>query len=273
MSRGSGQGRLRYDARMQLYQHHRPGYLQDLDGPMEALASTADAPAETRGQPGRLRASTWFVIALTVLCLAMIPAGDALAGLGIVFGIIFFIIALAMFSNDMRIPGARGRTRPEDALKCYFRAVQGRRWKVAMACLSPMARERKVQVPLIPELQTSPVMLMRISPEQLKEYWRTIAHAGNSLTRWIKRIDTIPISTEGNIHVYRVTLSIEYYPTLILLGILGGLLPLLILWLALRKTYVLTCNVVVYKHKSQWWLLSGELPPALPRAYVHANTR
>jgi hypothetical protein len=259
---------------MPAHEHHLPAHLQELYGRMEALAAAADAPADTTGQPRKVRAGTWTMGALCTVLVAMIPVSDLAAVLGVLFGGACFVSWLFMFSADMRIPGARGRDRSEDVIKCYFRAVQAGRWKVAFACLSPMARERKVEAPFIPALRTSPIVLAHTSPGMLEEYWRSIAHAGahasKGLTRRITRIDMAPLHTQGTIHCYRVGLSIEYYPAWIGPSILLGVLPLLVLWLALRKSYPLTFTVVAYKHRSQWWLLSGELPP-MPRTYAHAG--
>jgi hypothetical protein len=39
----------------------------------------------------------------------------------------------------------------------------------------------------------------------------------------------------------------------------------LVLYLVLRKSHVLTFDMVLYKHKSQWWVLTGECESPIDR--------
>jgi hypothetical protein len=236
-----------------------PADHERLHAAMNELTVAAELPAETKGQPGKFRTATVIWTVLTLVCAAMMFAGDTGVILGAVFGVMCVIVTIAFVAIDLGIPAARDRGTSAKAVNSYFKGVAKGRWDTAFAALSPMARDMSVRVPLIEDLQTIPANFVRNSPKQLKCYWKTILKPGGKLNRRLNKLKVVQVSGSGNVHRHRVDMNVEYYPSWIVISILLGVLPaILIIW-ATRKTYKTSFEVVSFRYKSQWWMLTGEL--------------
>ena len=231
-----------------------------------ALTAEADLPAELEGQPGtfRLALKIWAVI--TPLAILAAFVGGEAAVLGIIIAIVGGLCVLVLGITDLTVPKARDRSSSEQAVNAYFKGMQKGRWDTAFAALSPYAREREVAVPRILKLHTLSWAGARSSKKELKKYWRSIIQAHGGMSRRLAKIKLTPIGIASQTHSYRVELHIQHYPSWVIVGIFGGVLPLLILILITRRTYKTTFDVRTVKHKSQWWVLDGEFkaPMELP---------
>jgi hypothetical protein len=108
------------------------------------------------------------------------------------------------------------------------------------------------------KLHTLPWSGTRATKKNLKEYWRRIIAPHGGVNRRLAKIKLTPLGVANDVHRHRVELQIQHYPSWVVVGILGGILPLLILVLVTRKTFKTSFDVTTVKHKSQWWVLDGE---------------
>jgi hypothetical protein len=231
------------------------------------LTADADRPAELEGQPGRFRMATkvWFV--LTLLSIGAIVVGsEGILVLGVIMVIVGSICLLTFGINDLLVPLSRDRSTSDKAIRAYFRGMQRGRWDTTFATLAPVAREHTVMVPEIRELKTVRKARTRSTKKDLKAYWRSFIHPHGGLNRRLEKVRITPIDTEGLMHRHRIEMRVTYYPSWVVIGILAGLLPMLIIILIVRKTHTATFDVSTFKHKSQWWVLDGELKAPLQGA-------
>ena len=236
-----------------------PAENEQLHAAMQKLVAAANLPADLKGQPGKFRTATKVWAVLTLACLALFTQGETGMILGGVFGVMCLMFAGCLAAVDAGVPPARDRRTSDKAVKSYFKGLWKGRWDTAFAALSPIARERPVRVPLIDELQTIPANFVRNQPKALKEYWRTIIKPQGKLNRRLSKLKIVPVSQDGNVDRHRVEMHIQYYPSWIIISLLLGVLPaILVIW-ATQKTYKTSFEVITFKYKSQWWMLTGEL--------------
>ncbi len=225
----------------------------------EGLTKDAEQPAELFGQPGTFRMATKVTGVLTVLGIAACFSGDdVLVVLGVILAICCGLFLLIVGISDLTLPKAQDRRTSEQAVNAYFKGMQKGRWDTALATLAPVARESSVISPEVTELKSKRKAYTRNSVKELKSYWKPFIRPHGSLNRRFSKLKVTPIDTDGAMHRHRVDMQIDYYPSWVIVGILGGILPLLILVLVLTKKYKTTFDVVTFKHKSQWWVLDGE---------------
>lgn len=229
-----------------------------LHAAMNDLTAAANLPADTTGQPGRFRTATLVWACLTAACVALAFTGDTGLILGAVFGFMCLVCTLAFVSLDLAVPAARDRNTSTKAVLSYFRGIAKGRWDTAFAALSPMARERDVTVPSIDELQTVPTHGPLATKKHLKTYWRTIIKPSGARSRRLSKTKVVQVASDDNVHRHRVDLHIEHYPSWIAITVLLGVIPAVLMILAVRKTYKTSFEVITFKYKSQWWLLTGE---------------
>ena len=248
----------------------RPGEVDDANHAIQTLIAAAEQPADTTGQPSSFRPVTVVMTAIVVLSLAMVPLGEGARALGVVLGVLFGTIWLVVFFGDLFFPGPRGRRDPRKAMKCYFKGVQQGRWKVVHACLAPFARNKNIATPTVAALDAISTPAQMSSVAGVKAYWKSLIRNSHGKTRRLYQYRFHPLGGDERIHYYQVELNIDSYPSVIVLGILVGVLPLLILYMLTRKPVKRTFHVVVIKHRSQWWLVSGEYDSPLDAQLVAA---
>ncbi len=245
---------------------------QELMAAAEALTAEAEAPAELDDQPGTFRMAVKVSLVICVLGVAAGIAGEeGVAIMGVITAIGAGLVVLIGGISDLLTPRARDRRTSLKGVQTYFKSIQKGRFDIAVAALAPIARRRTVLVPDISELKSVRKAHTRNSKKELREYWKTLVRPHGSMNRRLAHLKLTPLDTEGNMHRYRVEMRVDYYPTWILIGILAGLLPVIILIAILTKKYRTTFDVTVFKHKSQWWVLDGEMraPIAVPGALGH----
>ena len=246
------------------------GELEHVGEALAKLIPEADVPVDLTGQPGRFGVSSHVFAVLgigaLVLALAGSETGSIVAG---VFAALFGVVALLLYARDLGAPSVRDRRTGKSAVRCYLKAIQRRRWRGAFACLSVIARGRRVYVPPIPELRCKPQTVVFGAPDDIKTYWTAFAHPSFGAARRIQSFTLHPApSSKANLETYVVELNMEYYPSWIALFVLIGVIPAVIVYLGIRELKTMRFHVSVLKVRSQWWLLSGEIYPRLDRALL-----
>jgi hypothetical protein len=227
-------------------------------------ASAASEPAETAGEPPKVTRTMVVgpllagAIGLGFWGLSAGPTWKEGWGIfGIVLGIVLLIVWMAA---DITVPACLGRADSRKGALCFLRSVQYGRWRTAFACLSPIAKESAVEIPYIPEIQSPGGTTNFSTAGGLKRYWAGITRPGGfGLNRRVASLRLDPVAVEGEAHRFEAAMSIEYYPGWILVTFLISPLILLIQYLVLRKTHSLTFDMAVGKHKSQWWVVTGQI--------------
>lgn len=241
-----------------------------------SLTVEADAPADTRSQPGKISVGTLILSLLSIASVLTAVFGgmrnnEPLLVTGVVFSIVFGLFWLFVLGVDLSVPSSRGRQTGRKAVKCYLQAVRYRRWRTAWACLSPIARSRpEVAIPHFPGLNEPGRYSSFSTSGGLAAYWRYLIHTTSMGTaRRILRYTLEPRdSTDPNIQRFHVSMKVEYYPSWIWLLILVALLLAVLVYLIVRRTIHLDFDMVVYKHRSQWWILTGEAGSPIDRELV-----
>ncbi len=246
---------------------------------IEKLAAGADEPADRTGQPGKFRVMTWIVTALLAASVAWMawslktsPDGDPIVVIPIIMVIAFGLAWMILFFTDLASASPKDRATAAAAVRAYFDAVKLRRWKAAFTCLSPIARSHsEVEIPEISEIASAGGEADFRTPAGLKTYWKSLTHYSGGFGAY-RRIVGLGIGEPSpiapNVERLNVSFSIESYPQWIILTIFGGVIGiviLIVLYFALRKRWEADFDVVAIKHRSQWWLLTGELDSPLDR--------
>jgi hypothetical protein len=237
-----------------------PEELARVEAALDALASQADVPATVAGQPGRFRVITWILIALAVPLCAAFRVEPVLITL-MPLGVVAFVVGLILFFADVDQPSPRGRRTEWDAARCYLRAAARGRFRIAHACLAHTARRREVEPPRVPELEVDAAPAAFATPHGLRAYWRafTAPARGFGLYRRVAQLHILQVdAVRPNVAVAWADLTVEYYPSVALLGLLLGLIPGLVLIMVLRDTRALRFPLALVKHRSQWWVVTGE---------------
>ncbi|HLG41893.1 MAG TPA: hypothetical protein VI643_00915 [Planctomycetota bacterium] len=259
-----------------------PKTIETAEQGIAKLTEAAEEPPDLTGQPAKFRISTRIVSALLAanaswlgIVIAMGDGGSPVVVAPILLCIGFGIAWLILFFTDVGCPSPRGRATARAAVLCYLNAVKIRRWKAAFACLSPSARSNpEVEIPEIPEIGSEGGMTTFASPSGLAAYWKSLTHYVGSLGAY-RRIARLRIEETSpaapNVERLRVMISIEHYPQWIILTILLGVIFPIILYFVLRKKWETDFDCVVYKHRSQWWVLTGEIDSPLDRHVFPAS--
>jgi hypothetical protein len=216
------------------------------------LTAAASAPPDLTGQPGRFRIASHVAAAMFVASIVIAAAGaNGIRALGVVLAIIPGVSAIVMYIGDLAFPAVRERASGLQAVQCYFKAVKSKRWSAAFSCLSSIARARTPRVPPMPELRCASMPVPFATAGGVKRYWSSFAQSNLGMNRWIKSMRFRPIATTPDVETYAVDLQIGYIKDLVD-----------------RKTRSMSFPVTVIKHRSQWWLLTGEIYPRLDRALL-----
>lgn len=234
-----------------------PERVEAVAAELAPLTAEADAEQDYTGQPVKVRLATILAFVLWPVVIGVLGAVTGIPAIGSVIGTLMFIAAIAMLVNDLMHPGARGRRTPEQAVRCYLHNARFGKWRAAHAALGPPARDvaRTPAAPLLKAVAT-PVSLG--TPAGVKSYWRAFARGRGRSVSQIQVAEVRRVSND--VQVCRVLLQVSSYPLWALVFLLAGLLPGLVLLIVLSKQWSTAYEVIVYRHKRQWWLHSGEVP-------------
>lgn len=236
------------------------GEVASMQADLLELAAEADAPADTRGQPGKFRLRFFIVTVLAgaSLLTAFMRStfGADAAGIAVVLFVVLLVIWLVMLIRDLLVPSARARRTSQAAVRCFFMALKYGRFDVAHACISPVGR-KTVPFPHTRELIVRHGEANLDTKSGVKSYWRAIARSTWDTVR-VMATPVIAVTAKDKLHRCRVTLNITHFPAWVYLGLLLGVLPALILQLVMQKKYTATFDVTVHQYRSQWWVVTGE---------------
>jgi hypothetical protein len=237
---------------------------------IQAFADSAEEPADLQGQPRRIRTFTIVWLLVYAACVAHLAVTlrstpqtlDWLATIApsLIFGAISFFAFALMLWTDLSIPSIRDRSRPEQAVRCYLRALDRRQWSRAFGVLAPMATSELLTVPEIPKLRSSRKEVHLRKPRDLEHYWSAILGSGGGYNRRVSRLRIRSTHSDGPVQYQSVELRVSYYPSWAFVGLLAGAWPMLLLILLTSKRHTLTFDMPVVKHKNQWWLVDAGIP-------------
>ncbi|MDB4958715.1 MAG: hypothetical protein JWO36_6284 [Myxococcales bacterium] len=247
-----------------------PEELEQVRRAVNDLTAAAGEPADLTVQAKKFRTASHVWGLIFVACtVGAVASNHNLMPLTILLASIAGIVAMFLYINDLTAPSVRGRRAGLQALACYFKGVRYRRWGAAHGSLSSIARARNVTVPSIPEMRCVAAPLPFATEKDVKKYWSSIIHPGSGMYRRITalRFRHVP-TTDPNLETYVVDMEIQYYPTWINWFVLAGVIVAVICMLILQRTQRMSFPVTLIKHRSQWWMLSGEAYPRIDRALM-----
>jgi hypothetical protein len=239
------------------------------DERVRKLISEADDPPETCGQPGKMRPVTLVFAILTAAC--FVPLFFEEQGFiifGIIMGVALGLASITMVITDLVVPSPKGRGTAQEAAACFLKSIRFGHWAKGHSCLSPIALEKhKALSPDIAEINAVGFYNDLGSRRGFKRYWAAFTRALGTTVRRITGVRWTIEPMGDRLARVRTHMSIEHYNSLILLTILAGVLIVVIVYLCVRKTHLYTFDLLLVKHKSQWWVLTGEPNSMIDRGY------
>jgi hypothetical protein len=220
----------------------RAGELDRVEEVLAIATADADAPADRAGQPGRLGRGSIVFLILSILCVAFLATGESWAVMGIAFGLLIFPIFIVVAIRDLLAPNPRGRATSEQAVACYLKSVRRERYKAAWACLSEQARNNDVPLPTKPNEPVSPQTTTLRDSTSVKTYWRSLCGKPGSFDTSRRRIAALkigPAQGSGPVRRHVVGFRVAFFD--------------------------FEFPLVTFKHRSQWWLLTGEFASEIDR--------
>ncbi len=224
----------------------------------------------------RFRVSTLVCAGLTLLFILMFVVGAkapgeslmALAVLGVVFGIISGIAFLVWLGGDLSVPPLARRITPEKGMASFIKAIASGRLSHAYACLLGVEKDQTERFrPEIPEVKVVSDAWSFANLDGFTQYWRGICRSSGGYSRRMVISRVVSVRTEGDFALVRAVGRIESYPLLALLGLLGGLLPLIIIVLVATKKHSVEITKLLRRVDGQWWVVNGELDSPEDRAF------
>ena len=267
------------DAVMAVKSGKRPAFLDDekpftredaeaLDRIVGPLMAQADDKAETETQPGKFRTITWVWLAVLVVSGVMIATGiEAAMVFGTTMAIIFGLIFVVSFGNDLHIPSPRGRATLKSTMNCFFRGIKTGHWKKARACLSPVGLSTEAAPPKIKDMKIKTETLTFETLSGFKQYWKSFTRPNGTQNRSIVSYTWNADELDPNLVRIRGSLKISRYPQWIIILILINLPILVIVYFCVRKSAILDFDLLMVRHRSQWWVLTGALNSPTDRNY------
>jgi hypothetical protein len=244
-----------------------------IDRELAAFAIEAGAAPEADESP-RFRVGTYVSVGLTIglIALGAISKHEAAIIVGVGFGMVCAIIALFFVIGDLVFLSVRARGTGYDGARCFVRALKLGRWRNAFACLSPVAKRTAMRTAL-PELHCTDLHVVLDSPDELRRYWSPIVRSSGGRSRRITSWRLVPISRQPAVERYMLQMRVQTYPSwiiaLIVLGLIG-LIAIVVLQMTMTRSHSFAYPVMVVKHRSRWWMVSGGVYPTVDRALVQA---
>ena len=204
----------------------------------------------------------------------IVAGGDQLIGVGILLAIVFGLSFLVAFVNDLRIPAVRGRESARDAALCFVRSLRIGSWRRAYACVQPSTLPEREMLPVIERLRIVPAQVSRRTRGGFTQYWKAVLCRRDGIIRTARGAKLSKLETRaGQCVRVTATLRVEVYSATIYLWLLVGMLPLIVAYLVTRKKAQVHLELLLYRHRSQWWVLASqptdaEGRPELPAARV-----
>ena len=155
------------------------------------LIKTAMTRPEDAKAPGRVAPTT--VVALLV-GVALIGLGTRLGEIRILIFLVGGVLSVASVVKllvDALQPPYDERPTPERAVKAYIAGVQRGRWAGAFACLSWVARDRRMKLPAIAEVDVSAASVAPVDPDALGRYWAPFQGMARALTAEIRDVKAV----------------------------------------------------------------------------------
>lgn len=166
--------------------------------------------------------------------------GEIAMMIGILLLLFTGIPFLVVLVNDVQCRVNRADT-PEDALRIWARNVKGKRMANALALTIPAQRQvlppYYAQLPVFEKAHVAPTKVQQItSVKDMKDYYGCFLTGSMAYSRTVQfKGSPRLVSNDGEVAEVMQEMKVTSCSPLYLLGILGGLLPLLILYVVLKK--------------------------------------
>jgi len=227
------------------------------------LVAQAAEPVDLVDQPGKIRTSTKIFGGILAASIAtLVASSGAAAGFAVAGLIVAGLGSLVSLSNDLAVPSVRRRREAREAAQCYAQALRRRHWKKAYACIQPQTRPASITLPKLLNLGVMPDQASFSTAKGFKKYWKAIVSSKGGTIRSTRKVWISEPEVHGDLATAQMIMYVEKYPTWIVLTCLLWMLPALILYVVVRKTIVIESEVRLFRHKSQWWVLPGEVEEA-----------
>jgi len=221
---------------------------------VQALVRQASAPPDLSSQPGRVGLRTKITAAVTTLLGGAAVVGVVPELLG-VLAVMTGIGALIALARDLSIPSPRGRRTPRQAATCFAKALRRGQFRKAYACCHPETLSERVNVPEIERLRIEGEEMSWQRFQVFEKFWKAILRGKGSTIRHCARVVIDEPTVEGHRAFTRVTFKMTRYSTWVYLGMFGGILPTVVLYLLNRKSGDVEARIELFHHRSQWWVL------------------
>jgi hypothetical protein len=247
-----------------------------VDAVVSELLAEADAPKDTTGQPGRFRPVTWCCLAAVVVMLALGVMGGAAAVLWFIQAGIIGLGLLVAGIRDLTTPSPRGRDTARQAARCHVKWLRYGDWKRAHSCVKPETLPETESLPRIDKLRIVPEQATRRTVYGFKRYWKAIIGSKDGMVRQLRGAKLSPLSArEGDCVRTTATLTVEVYSSMVYAWLLLGAIPAVIAYLVVRKRVRVEIELLLYRHRSQWWVVPGtprgpDEGPSLPEARIRS---
>jgi hypothetical protein len=232
------------------------------------MARSAHEPPDPVPKGTPISPFAW--VGLAVLAIGIAVAALVQAGWALPVGVLLFlagaVLAVVMFASPSPFPRLVERRTAEDAIECYYRGVREKKWREAFGALSLHGMSRAPPPPRMRDLHVVGGPTGFQTFEGWRTYWRRI----NVSTLALSRRTGFTFERERDLGptgaIFRVTMYVEEYPQWILLLAPLGLIVPIALYYALKKDTTVSFTAIVAKHRSRWWVLTGEVLSPLDRA-------
>ena len=230
----------------------------------DAVHQLVASAAEPRGpgrQPGRFRIRTYALGVLTVAGVSLMVAGGVDTYLlGVLLALPCGIGFLVAFINDLLIPAPNKRQTARQAALCFVKSLRMGSWRRAYACVQPSTFPQAEMLPMIERLRIVPSQTSRRTLWGFTNYWKAVLRPRDGMVRLPRKVKLSKLETRsGECVRMTATFRVEIYAATTYLWLLLGLIPLIIAYLIVRKKVTVHVDLLLYRHRSQWWVLAS--PP------------
>jgi|GEM_PF-6863077 len=229
--------------------------------------NTGGRAPSPEGQPGRVRTATIVLaVAFAVSVAIAALASGGLAVLGGFLATVLFIAALVALSRDLRIPAPRDRSTPRKAASCWAKALRFGQYGKAFHCHHPDLLPEELWTDAMPTLFVGAKQHSLVTFAGFKAMWKSFFGPTGSTNRVVRNVFVGDPVVQDDVAECQVMIEVVRYSSWVYAGLLGGVLPVLLLYLVNRRIGVVGVNLQLFRHGSQWWVV-----PPIPEETTQAR--